>query len=96
MNRSINSPFIIWTNYDSEGWHPTGYATEAEAVQAILAGTNGAAVLTQRLELGVTRASAEFKAGVDFGMKYALESLQPTDEQLAKVEAEINTEPRKL
>ena len=41
---------IIWADYGYEGWKPTGYATDADAAQAIIRGEfYGARYLVTRL-----------------------------------------------
>ena len=46
-------PYLLWTDYGSEGWTYNEYATLEEVMQHIQSGISGPFIITRRLPLKV-------------------------------------------
>lgn len=56
MEHDNKGPFIVWTDYGCEGWHPTSYATLKEAVSAPR--YNSRVTITRLVEFDVSEKDA--------------------------------------
>lgn len=53
----MQRPYIVWVDYDSEGWAPNGFVSLDAAIAAITSRSwSGRVVLTQRMVLSARAA----------------------------------------